>query len=54
MTANDLTGTLALDTGGGDLTGSGLAGNLQITAEGGNVQIGNVTGPRGWTPAAAT
>ncbi len=45
VTANDLTGTLALDTGGGDLTGSGLAGNLQITAEGGNVQIGNVNGP---------
>jgi phosphotransferase system HPr-like phosphotransfer protein len=45
VTANDLAGTLTLDSGGGDVIGSGLSGTIQITAEGGDVQIGNVNGP---------
>ena len=45
MTVGIVTGHVALDTGGGDVTGSGLSGTIQISTEGGNVGAGNLDGP---------
>jgi DUF4097 and DUF4098 domain-containing protein YvlB len=33
-----------LNTGGGDLTGSALTGDVQVTADGGNITVGDVAG----------